>query len=342
MIRKIISFVLHCRLENVLAVGFSAALLVYFSATRMFHAFNFGMLDLIFILLPVGILGLKSLLHLLFASNADETADTGKFLADFFRPFLKIIRDWFPFLLLCACYYSLYSNFILRVNPHLADATLAKIDAHILGTQASFLLAPLLRPWLTDFLYVVYFSHVIFFPSVALYFYAKKEEKKFRRLMMGFLTIMILGTASYILVPAEGPEAFFAGQYTRDLNGHALVQSVDYIFRTGHVAFDCFPSLHVGIPLLLSLYVRDYRRKFFIPVLVYVACMCFATLYLRYHYLIDVMASFAYAPAAYFLNDFLLRHWPGEKVSGLAAEIESRHSPAVAAGERPAKENAAK
>ena len=35
-------------------------------------------------------------------------------------------------------------------------------------------------------------------------------------------------------------------------------------------------------------------------------CMCCATIYLRYHYLIDVIAAFSFAPAAYWLNDFLL------------------------------------
>jgi membrane-associated phospholipid phosphatase len=341
MIRKFISFVLNCRLENVMAVGISASLLVFFSATRVFHAFNFGMLDLIFILLPVGILGLKSLLHLLFTSDAGEHLDLGRFLADFFRPFLKILRDWFPFLLLCACYYSLYSSLILRVNPHLADATLAKIDARLLGTQPSFLLEPLLCPWLTDSLYAVYFSHVVFFPGVALYFYLKKEEKKFRRLMMGFLTIMIMGTISYLLVPAVGPETFFADQYRVDLHGHTLSRSVNYIISMARVGNDCFPSLHVGIPLLISFYMRDYLRKLFVPVLIYVACMCFATIYLRYHYLVDVLAAFAYAPAAYFLNDFLLRHWPGERLSGLAAEIENSHSPARSADEASAQKNAA-
>jgi membrane-associated phospholipid phosphatase len=341
MIRKSISYVLNCRLENVMAVGFSAALLIFFSATRMFRAFDFGMLDLIFILLPVGILGLKSLLHLLFNPGSEDELDTGKFLANFFRPFLKILRDWFPFLLLCACYYSLYTNFILRVNPHKADATLDRIDQHLLGHPASLLLEPFMNPWLTDFLQIIYFSHVIFFPGVALYFYMKKEEAKFRRLMMGFLTIMILGTISYILVPAAGPAAFYANQYTRDLNGHALSKSVDFIIENGRVSFDCFPSLHVGIPLLLAFYMRDYRRKAFVPVLLYVACMCFATLYLRYHYLIDVLAAFAYAPAAYFLNDFLLRHWPGERLSGLAAEIDNQRSPVHGAGTVPSQTSAA-
>ena len=314
MIRKVISFILRCRPENVMAVGVSTVLVIFFSATRMFHAFNFGMLDLIFILLPVGILGVKSLLTLLAASGNDEDADTTKFLANFFKPFLKIIRDWFPFLLLCACYYALYSNLILRVNPHLADASLASIDSFMLGNQPSFLLQPYIRPWLTDFLYAVYFSHVILFPGVALFFYLKKEEQAFRRLMMGFLTIMLLGITSYLFIPAVGPETFFADQYTTDLRGQVLSKSVDYIISMGRVGNDCFPSLHVGIPLLISFYLRDYRRKCFIPMLIYVAFMCVATIYLRYHYLIDVIAAFAFAPAAYWLNDFVLRHWPGEQI----------------------------
>ena len=323
MIRKITSFVLHCRLENVMAVGASVSLIIFFSVTRMFRTFSFGMLDLIFILLPVGVLGLKSLLTLLATSGNDENLDTTKFLANFFKPFLKIIRDWFPFLLLCACYYALYNNLILRVNPHLADASLAKIDGFMLGSQPSFLLQPYIRPRLTDFLYAVYFSHVVFFPGVALYFYLKKEEQAFRRIMMGFLTIMLLGTASYLLVPAVGPEVFFASQYTTDLHGQALSKSVDYIISMGRVGNDCFPSLHVGIPLLLSLYLREYRRKLFLPTFIYVMFMCFATLYLRYHYLIDVIAAFVYAPAAYWLNDLVLRHWPGERILKTTAPANS-------------------
>lgn len=315
MIRKLISFVLRRRLEDVIAVGVSAALVIFFLTTRLFRSFNFGMLDFIFILLPVGVLGVKCLLTLLLSSGHDDSLEPAKYLAHFFRPLLKIVRDWFPFLLLSACYYSLYSNLVLRVNPRLADPVLAKIDALILGNQPCFLLEPFLRPWLTDFLSLVYFSHVIFFPGVALFFYVKKEEPAFRRIMMGFLTITLLGITSYILIPATGPEKFFADRFTRDLQGQSLSRGVAYIINAGRVSYDCFPSLHVGIPLLLSFYLRDYRKKMFVPALVYVALMCCATIYLRYHYLIDVIAAFAYAPAAYRLNDFLLARWPGEKIT---------------------------
>jgi membrane-associated phospholipid phosphatase len=299
-----------------MAVGVSFLLLILFFTTRLFRSFDFGPLNFVFILLPVGILGVKSLLSLLASSGteADENADTTKFLASFFRPLLKIIRDWFPFFLLSACYFSLYGNLVLRINPHMADSLLSRIDALILGNQISFLLEPWIRPWVTDFLSIVYFSHLVFFPGVALYFYLVKEGKMFRRLMMGYLTIMLMGITSYLILPAVGPDKFFDGQFTHDLQGQTVSKGVAYVIDVGRVNYDCFPSLHVGIPLLLSFYLRDYRKRMFIPALLYVALMSYATLYLRYHYFIDIIGAFAYAPAAYFLNDFLLRHWPGERV----------------------------
>jgi len=329
MIRKCLSFILHSRLENVMAVTVSGSLLILFFTTRLFYGFGFGPLDFVFIMLPIGVLGVKSFLGLLLASETETEANSDplKFLAGYFQPLLKIVRDWFPFLLLSACYYSMGCNLVLRINPHTADATLAKMDAFILGNQASFMLEPWIHPWLTDFLNVVYFSHLIFFPGVALYFYLVKEENAFRRLMMGYLTIMLLGITTYMLVPATGPEKFFADRFTRDLQGQIISRGVAYIISVGRVSYDCFPSLHVGIPLLLSFYLRDYRKKMFIPTLIYVALMCCATIYLRYHYLIDIVGAFVYAPAAYFLNDFLLAHWPGEQITGLSAEIKKRKIP---------------
>jgi membrane-associated phospholipid phosphatase len=324
MARKFLSFFLRCRLEDVIALGFSAALLVLFSITRLFRSFQFNGHDIIFLLLPAGILGVKCLLEMLSSADdlAGENLDTGKYLVSFFRPLAKIVRDWFPFFLLSACYYALYTNLMLRVNPHTADPALSKIDAALFGNQASILLEPWVNPWLTDFLCLIYFSYVFTLPGVALYFYLAKEGKIFRRVMMGYLTLMLLGIVSYILVPAIGPESFFAGQYTRELNGHAVIRGVDYVMRVGRVGYDCFPSLHVGIPLLLSFYLRDYRKKLFIPALVYIALMCCATIYLRYHYVVDVLAAFIYAPIAYRLNDFLLARWPGEKITTTSPENE--------------------
>jgi membrane-associated phospholipid phosphatase len=322
--RKIFDFILRSRLENVMAAGFSLCLLALFLTTRLFHSIEMGPLDFAFILLPMGLLTAKVFLGLL-ASGGENAgdADALKYLAAFFQPLVGIIRDWFPFLLLCACYYALYTNLMVRGGLQTADASLSKMDAAIFGSQPSFLLERFIRPWLTDFLSLVYFSHLLYFPGLALYFYLAKEKPAFRRLMMGYLTLFLMGIASYIIIPAVGPEKFFADQYTHDLHGKMISRSVAYIIDVGRVAYDCFPSLHVGIPLLLALYLRDYCRKAFIPALIYVFLMGFATVYLRYHYFVDVAAAFAYAPAAYYLNDFLLRRWPGERILAPAKKLEA-------------------
>src|SRR5262249_49801497 len=129
-----------------------------------------------------------------------------------------------------------------------------------------------------------------------------------------YLTLILMGVTSYLVVPAVGPASAFASSFTLDLQGQSLSHGIDYIIQTGRVCHDCFPSLHVGIPLLLALYLRDHLRKLFWPAVLYVACMACAVVYLRYHYFIDVLAAFVFAPAAYFLNDFLLARWPGERL----------------------------
>jgi hypothetical protein len=42
--------------------------------------------------------------------------------------------------------------------------------------------------------------------------------------------------------------------------------------------------------------------------------MSVTVIYLRYHYLADVLAAFVFAPVAYWLNDFMLSRWPGERI----------------------------
>jgi len=322
MFQKIASFILRCRLENVMAAGASAGLAVFFLSARAEHSFPLNIHDIAFIMLPAGILAVKCLLGILFSPVESTDGGIRNFLSDFFRPLLEIFRDWFPFLVLSACYYALYTNLIMRVNPHTADAMLARVDGMLLaGHQPSFLMEPWINPWITDFFNMIYFSYVLSLPVVALYFYIKKEKEIFRRIMMGYLLLMLMGITSYLIFPAAGPETYFASQYSRDLQGHSISHGITFIIQSGRVAYDCFPSLHVGISLLVCFYLRDYRRKLFLPALGYVMIMCLATLYLRYHYLVDILGSFVFVPAAYKLNDFLLAHWPGEKVQPVGAPL---------------------
>jgi membrane-associated phospholipid phosphatase len=58
---------------------------------------------------------------------------------------------------------------------------------------------------------------------------------------------------------------------------------------------DCFPSGHTEIPLLTLWLARRYRRKLFLVYLPITAAMIFSTVYLRFHYVVDVLAGAALA-----------------------------------------------
>lgn len=328
MLEKIIRFIMRRRLEDVLAVGFSLSLLLFFLTKRVFHTFQINGHDVAFILLPVGVLGVKCLFDLLVAPDGRENLGVGKYLASFFQPLARIFRDWCPFILLSACYFALFSNLMFRVNPHTADAVLSRFDAAIVGNQPSFVLEKWITPGATDFFNFIYFSYVFSLPVVAIYFYVKREKAVFRRVMMGYLTLMLMGIIGYLCVPAIGPGSYFADRYAHDLSGHALSRGVDFIISNGRVAYDCFPSLHVGIPLLLCFYLRDYLRRLFIPGLFYVLTMSVTVIYLRYHYLADVLAAYVFAPTAYWLNDYMLSRWPGERIIAVAPPIKNVTIPA--------------
>ena len=65
MMLKFLAFILQSRLENVMAAGVSSCLLILFLTTRLFHSFEFGPLDFLFILMPMGLSCVKSFFELL-------------------------------------------------------------------------------------------------------------------------------------------------------------------------------------------------------------------------------------------------------------------------------------
>lgn len=299
------------RVEDLLALAATLGALVLLAVTDSYRRFQLGLLDIFFILLPLLLLLFKIVITEFVAFSRSEiaTTDPESYLWDFLGKLVQLFRDWFPFFLLSAFYYSLFTNFILRVNPHTADAHLAAIDAWLLGDQAAILLQPWVRPWLTDLLNTIYVSYLLYFPGIAFYLYVTGRHHTFRRVMLGLLLLMGMGVVSYILVPAIGPGKFFYDRFTVPLWERPSDPMAMLIDRY-RVVHDCFPSLHVGIPLLLCLYAWEARARGIATLATcYVLLMAAATIYLRYHYVIDVLAVPPYVVAAWRLADMLLAKW---------------------------------
>ena len=189
---------------------------------------------------------------------------------------------------------------IPKIHPERMDAWLEQIDRLGIGTNLSLRLQPLAHPALTEFFsacYLLFFPYLLF--SMIYYFCGEVELLK--RFVVGLFTIYGIGFLGYSLVPAAGPCLAMAGQFTVPLSGWWITKWNAAVVAGGSNGVDVFPSLHCAISSFLLFFDRRHRPWRFRLYLVPAAGLWLSTLYLRYHYCLDVLCGFALAAFALWL-----------------------------------------
>lgn len=178
--------------------------------------------------------------------------------------------------------------------PWHADALLTTIDRHLWGGR---ILPDYFRyethPHLTDLLAACYFSfYAIVLGSVAWYAYTRATPAA-RRYFNGLIFLYSAGFIGYFLLPAAGPA------FTTHPDGGAggiIAPPLIAIIKDGVTGMDVFPSLHTALTLYITAYLwRDGKRTAALICAPLTAGTIVATIYLRYHYGVDVLAGFLLA-----------------------------------------------
>ena len=213
-------------------------------------------------------------------------------------------------------YYSLWGDATLMMVTTDRDQALIAIDQRLFGFQASLVLQRIISSRMTAWMTFAYFFHVINIPLVGCFIYLRRERARFREMMSGLMVVSFVGLLGYLLVPAIGPMYTLRNQYTVPLSHSIWMFNRDVDFMDfARIRRDVFPSLHVAISFVVWLYAwRNSKRLFWIlaPVIL---SLWLSTLYLRYHYLIDVVAGLILAPLSYLLGNWLFRRWGDIPVS---------------------------
>jgi len=220
-----------------------------------------------------------------------------------------VFRHWYPLPYVAACYKEM-AILIPPIRGADLDRELALVDYRIWGAHPTVWLERLQTPALTEFLQVVY---SLFVPVVLLIAYLVWRQRRYPEfryyaflIALGFL----VSYAGYLLVPARGPRFLLASlQHTR-LEGlwlfHWLQGTLD---RLESAHYDCFPSGHTELTVLACWGSRKISKRLFGAYLAYTACIIFATVYLRYHYTIDVFAGLVLAVALIITSPYLYQFW---------------------------------
>ncbi|MGY3038804.1 hypothetical protein ACVWWQ_000391 [Rhodanobacter sp. TND4EL1] len=180
---------------------------------------------------------------------------------------------------------------------HTADATLLALDRQLWGGRS--LPEHLLgweRPWLSELLSSGYllFYLVILVPAIG--FSLRRRSSEARSFFLGLALMYLCGFAGYLLVPAGGPYMAFPAVFPYPVHGGPTTALLTRAVQAGITGMDVFPSLHsgIGVYVLGFFALGGYRRATWLltPIIL---TLVPATLYLRYHYGIDVLCGIALA-----------------------------------------------
>jgi membrane-associated phospholipid phosphatase len=202
-----------------------------------------------------------------------------------------VFRHWYPLPYVAACYKEM-AILIPVVHPWSADALLEHLDTVIWRTNPTIWLERWQNPVAVEALQIAYSAFVPAVLLAAAIFWQQRRLAEFRRyaflIALGFLASYI----GYLLVPARGPRFLLAAAHAPELRGLWLSGNLRTLLdRLESAHYDCFPSGHVELTMLAWWGSRSVSRNLSRRMAVYLIGVILATVYLRYHYTVDVIGG---------------------------------------------------
>jgi membrane-associated phospholipid phosphatase len=188
------------------------------------------------------------------------------------------------------------------------DEALIRTDVALFGVHPTLWMEKLINPMLTTLLQLAYISYYFIPLSLGAVLIIKHRDRELDESLFGIVLCFYLSYVGYLLVPAIGPRFTLAHLQTVDLQAGPVTQAIQNILNgLEHNKTDAFPSGHTAVALMTLFYAWKWReRTLFRILLPLVSLLIFSTVYLRYHYVIDVIAgvlltvlTISLAPRAY-------------------------------------------
>jgi len=184
---------------------------------------------------------------------------------------------------------------IAGIHATTFDARLIAVDHAIFGVHPTVWMERLISPTLSTLLTFAYTSYYLIPLLLGGVLIAKGKVDEFEEVLFGILLCFYLSYVGYLLVPAIGPRFTINHLQTGDLQVFPFIKSIqDTLNGLEKNKTDAFPSGHTAISLM-SLYYAWHEReiKLFAVLVPMVTGLIISTVYLRYHYVIDVIAGIA-------------------------------------------------
>ena len=232
--------------------------------------------------------------------------------------FIRIVREWY---LVPAIFfiYTQASSIAHSIHGRDYDSVLIAIDQWLFGINPTQWAAQFAHPIITEILQLSYSCYYLFFIVLFFEFYRRKNLSDFHSGAMMIVYGFYLSYIGYLLVPAVGPRftlhnfltteselpGIFLTPYLREFinSGGGAVNGIPNPIEMVHR--DAFPSGHTQLTLTVMYLAFALNSKNRWWLLVVGSLLIISTVYLRYHYVIDVFAGIGF---------FFVTIWSGKKI----------------------------
>jgi hypothetical protein len=197
--------------------------------------------------------------------------------------------------------YFFFRELLPLVNPNTLDAELHQIGLTLFGAEPALTLDAFVNPASTEWFAFFYFGYFFVLATHVLpILFLGREQRTLGEFTFGMLFMFCAGHTLYILVPGYGPYKAVAGEFQNTLPDGLWLDVVMQTVAEGGALKDIFPSLHTAAPTFIALFSFRHRAlppfRYTWPIVAFFSAnIIVATMFLRWHWIVDVVAGLALA-----------------------------------------------
>ena len=214
-------------------------------------------------------------------------------------------RHWYPHLFFLFCFEEM-GRLVHLVNPGWNDAKLIGFDHWLTGVNPSLWFEQFTHPALTEFMHFSYFTYFVYLLILGGILYYRRDFESYRAVMTYSAVGYVFGYLIATLFPVQSPWFTLAGQWHGELTGGPFTALINLIEKYGRVHGAAFPSQHVAGAMAALWGAWRHRRWLFWVFLPFVACMCVSTVYVRNHYVADVLGGMVTGTLGYIVGGWVI------------------------------------
>ena len=232
------------------------------------------------------------------------------------------LHRWYCYLIILFIFKEIY-RMVHPIHPTDYDQLFISIDRWMFGVNPTQWIAQFAHPLLTELLQIAYFSYYILFIILGVSLYRRYAIGDFDKAAFLIVYGFYLSYLGYFSLPGVGPRFTLHDFSTieTDLPGVLLTNVLRAFINVGEsippshadainlVQRDVFPSGHTQLTIIVMTLAFRYKISARWLVLILGSLLIVSTIYLRYHYVVDLLAGALLAWFTIWTGDKLEAWW---------------------------------